>query len=54
MKGMERYRQQAGSSACFQNEQANFDKLRYAELPGLLLCKSYRGVRIPTSLVKLK
>ena len=31
--GAEEYRQITGSSACFKNEQANFDKLRYAEPP---------------------
>ena len=40
---MEGYRKQACSSACSQNEQANFAARRYAEPPELLLHKSLRG-----------
>ena len=43
MAGMEGYRKQACSSACLQNEQANFAARRYTEPPELLLYKSLRG-----------
>ena len=41
--GVEGYRQITGSSACFQNEQANFDKLRYAAPPDCFALQNSGG-----------
>ena len=40
------------SSACLQNEQANFAALRYAEPPNLLLRKSHSVIQTPLAKTK--